>query len=108
VLSFDSLDVEKIKSTIKRVEESAPDLETYELRLKDEKQVDIFRQYSELCLELKFLYVALTRAKKRVIIYDQEAKGRKHIQQYWEHLGAIEVLTPQMLEKPESMTEAQR
>ena len=49
-----------------------------------------------LCIELKFLYVAITRPKRRLIIYDDIAEGRKPIQQYWEKLGVVEVITKEM------------
>lgn len=50
-----------------------------------------------LCIELKFLYVAITRPKKRLIIYDDVSEGRKPIQAYWEALGAIKVITKEMM-----------
>jgi len=36
----------------------------------------VYRKHSSLCIELKYLYVALTRAKKRLIIYDDDAQAR--------------------------------
>ena len=36
----------------------------------------VYRKYAQLCIELKQLYVAITRPKKRLIIYDDEAKTR--------------------------------
>lgn len=36
----------------------------------------IYRKYSLLCIELKFLYVAITRPRKRLIIYDDKIKVR--------------------------------
>ena len=56
-----------------------------------------------LCIELKFLYVAITRAKNRVIIYDDFAQKRSFILAYWEKLGLVQVVTKQMIEDPESM-----
>ncbi|CAD8100117.1 unnamed protein product [Paramecium sonneborni] len=37
-------------------------------------------EYSSLCNELKMLYVCITRAKKRVIIYDDEPAQRSHLE----------------------------
>ncbi len=46
-----------------------------------------------LCVEMKFLYVAITRPKRRLIIYDDAIEGRKPIQSYWEKLNVVEVVT---------------
>lgn len=56
-----------------------------------------------LCIELKFLYVAITRPKRRLIIYDDVADGRKPIQNYWEKLGVISVITKEMVSQPETL-----
>lgn len=34
---------------------------------------NIYRKYALLCVDLKYLYVAITRPKKRLIIYDSDA-----------------------------------
>jgi superfamily I DNA/RNA helicase len=39
----------------------------------------IYRKYSLLCVELKYLYVAITRPRKRLIIYDEKVKIRQPI-----------------------------
>ncbi len=39
----------------------------------------IYRKYSLLCVELKYLYVAITRPRKRLIIYDEKIKIRQPI-----------------------------
>jgi ATP-dependent exoDNAse (exonuclease V) beta subunit len=36
----------------------------------------VYRRFSALCIELKMLYVAITRPKKRLIIYDSQAAER--------------------------------
>lgn len=56
-----------------------------------------------LCIELKFLYVAITRPKRRLIIYDDVADGRKPIQAYWEKLGIINLVTKDMIAEPETL-----
>ena len=50
-----------------------------------------------LCIEMKFLYVAITRPKRRLIIYDDVADGRKPIQNYWEHCNVVDVITKDMI-----------
>ena len=44
-----------------------------------------------LSSELKHLYVAITRAKQRIWICDEDIEYSKPIRTYWEHLGLIEV-----------------
>jgi ATP-dependent exoDNAse (exonuclease V) beta subunit len=56
-----------------------------------------------LCIELKLLYVAITRAKNRVIIYDDFASRREPIQQYWQKLNCVHSVSKDMLDHPESM-----
>ena len=41
-------------------------------------QKDI-NDYAELCSELKMLYTAITRPRKTLIIYDEDAGARKSI-----------------------------
>lgn len=62
-----------------------------------------YRKFSSLCVELKFLYVAITRAKNRVIIYDNASEKRQQIQTYWQRMGVIHVVTKQMMEDPDQM-----
>jgi ATP-dependent exoDNAse (exonuclease V) beta subunit len=52
-----------------------------------------YRKYSNLCVELKFLYVAVTRAKNRVIIYDNYESKRKPVLDYWSKMGVTHVVT---------------
>lgn len=40
-------------------------------------------KYSLLCSELKQLYVATTRPRKRLVIYDTDVEKRQHILNYW-------------------------
>jgi ATP-dependent exoDNAse (exonuclease V) beta subunit len=62
------------------------------LRLKRHRD-EIYRKFSMLCIEMKFLYVAITRPKRRLIIYDDVADGRKPLQNYWEKMGVVDVVT---------------
>jgi hypothetical protein len=67
-----------------------------QLNVKRERK-EIYRKFSMLCIELKFLYVAITRPKRRLIIYDDFVEGRKPIQNYWEKLGLVDFVTRDML-----------
>ena len=58
----------------------------------------IYRKYALLCVELKYLYVAITRPKKRLIIYDSDVKQRGPIQRVWETLELINVVSATMIE----------
>jgi tetratricopeptide (TPR) repeat protein len=52
---------------------------------------------SLLCTELKHLYVAVTRPKKNLIIFDEEPEKRRFMQEYWDYMDVV-----QFLEKKES------
>ena len=58
---------------------------------------EVYRKFSMLCIEMKFLYVAITRPKRRLIIYDDAVEGRKPIQNYWEKCNVIDVVTKEMI-----------
>jgi len=45
--------------------------------------------YNELCAELKMLYVAVTRSRKRLIIFDSDTSRRLLITDLWSRLGLI-------------------
>mmetsp|Transcript_20409 Transcript_20409/g.17730 ORF Transcript_20409/g.17730 Transcript_20409/m.17730 type:complete len:169 (+) Transcript_20409:3579-4085(+) len=58
--------------------------------------------YTVLCNELKMLYVAITRPKNRLIIYDDKKdkmEGRKAFQYYWGELGLCELVSKKILEE---------
>lgn len=61
-----------------------------------------------LCTELKFLYVAITRPKKRLFIYDHDNEARKPIESIWTKLGAVKHITREMIVemKQKRLTEA--
>ena len=50
---------------------------------------EIARVYGQLCVELKHLYVAITRPKKRLFIYDADQEARKPIESIWREVDAI-------------------
>ncbi|KAM3131735.1 hypothetical protein pb186bvf_016131 [Paramecium bursaria] len=49
------------------------------------------QQYSVLCNDLKQLYVAITRAKKRFLIYDQDSTNREGLQNLWSQLQLVDI-----------------
>ena len=50
-----------------------------------------------LCTELKFLYVAITRPKKRLFIYDEDTEARKPLEAIWTKLDAVKIITKEEL-----------
>jgi len=50
-----------------------------------------------VCTELKLLYVAITRPKNVLIIYDDEAEERKPIQDYWRKIDAVTFVDRKMM-----------
>jgi tRNA uridine 5-carbamoylmethylation protein Kti12 len=55
------------------------------------------KEFSNLCTELKMLYVCITRPKKRLIIYDDDPSSREAIMKYWEKVNAVDVITEEMI-----------
>lgn len=52
-------------------------------------------KYSLLCTELKMLYVAITRPRKRLIVFDSHFQIRDYVLQYWRQLGVVDELQVQ-------------
>lgn len=50
-------------------------------------------QAKNLCTELKELYVACTRARKRLIVFDEDPANRVPLLNLWEKLEVIETVT---------------
>ena len=67
------------------------------LSLKRERG-EVYRQYAQLCSELKFLYVAITRPKKVLIVYDEDNKLRLPLQTFLSKLNLVEVVSKDMLQ----------
>ncbi|CAD8159005.1 unnamed protein product [Paramecium pentaurelia] len=59
---------------------------------KQKPNLDAFQEYMSLCQDLKQLYVAITRPKKRLIIFDQSNKKRFIIQSIWEKLDVVNIV----------------
>ena len=49
-------------------------------------------RYSGLCVELKHLYTAITRPRKRLIIFDEDPEIRRPLLDYWNSLNYVTVL----------------
>ncbi|CAD8075657.1 unnamed protein product [Paramecium sonneborni] len=49
--------------------------------------------YSALCNEIKQLYVAVTRPRQRLIIYDENPQARQYVQNIWQKLNLIDHFT---------------
>ena len=82
---------------------------SYSLKGEDlQDEGEIQRRYQMLCTELKFLYVAITRPKKRLFIYDHDNEARKPIESIWTKLGAVKHITREMIVemKQKRLTEA--
>lgn len=51
---------------------------------------DVNRQFGLLCVELKHLYVSITRPKKKLIIYDKDMAGKRGIYDFWISQGVAD------------------
>lgn len=56
-------------------------------------------EYSQLCVELKQLYVAVTRPRNRLIIYDENVTKRAKIQKLWESLDLVDIVSQSEIQK---------
>jgi len=84
------------KKVVKSVVTNEDEEVSIELKLKKERSL-VYRQFAQLCTELKFLYVAITRPKKVLLVYDTDNALRKPLQDFWNKLGLIHVVTKEML-----------
>jgi hypothetical protein len=46
--------------------------------------------------------VCITRPKKRLIIYDEDPSTRDIILKYWQRLGAVDIITEDMISERQS------
>jgi len=75
---------------------SLEDLENQTPKLSCSKAINI-KKYSLLCTELKQLYVAITRPKVRLIIYDDKPEAREKMQSFWQKIGSSSFQTSEEL-----------
>lgn len=54
---------------------------------------EIYWQFGLLCIELKHLYVCITRPKQRLLIYDEDSWNRTDITKFWTTLNLVEVVS---------------
>ena len=59
---------------------------------------DHFENYGMLCNEFKQLYVALTRPRNRIVIYDDNVEKRVNVENYWKSLSLVQVINKNILE----------
>mmetsp|Transcript_28153 Transcript_28153/g.27860 ORF Transcript_28153/g.27860 Transcript_28153/m.27860 type:complete len:410 (+) Transcript_28153:265-1494(+) len=67
------------------------DLQNHVPKLRHKGYFDISK-YALLCTELKHLYVAVTRPKKRLIIYDDDPENRFFMQEFWKMMDVVRKL----------------
>ncbi|CAD8203304.1 unnamed protein product [Paramecium octaurelia] len=91
---------------------SCKDINQYEVELTILKQIKSNRKQHQdaikknhskpnltLQYELKQLYVAVTRPKKKLIIFDQQLQNRQYIQKIWEELEIVEIIYDTQLQQ---------
>ena len=63
----------------------------YHIQMAEEyaSESDIQRKFSQLCSELKFLYVAITRPRNRLFIYDEDSQNRAPLDKIWRRIDAV-------------------
>lgn len=62
-------------------------------------------KYGVLCNELKELYTAITRARKKLIIYDQNPEKGKKIKEIWKTLNIVDSFSDEDFEFNENHNE---
>ena len=101
---MENLDVDIINSTQKQCDHSS-NIKVFNLQNDDEfleyqeiiakpklKHIGIDK-FGDLCNELKELYTAVTRARKKLIIYDQNTKKGDKIKEIWKSLNLLEFIS---------------
>ena len=58
-------------------------------KMANESDDSMYRKFGQLCIELKFLYVAITRPRNRLFIYDENVEAMEPIMRIWAQIGAI-------------------
>jgi hypothetical protein len=54
-------------------------METYTTYELNQSRSDVNRIFGLLCIELKHLYVSITRPKQRLLIYETDERSRREI-----------------------------
>ena len=86
----------RVLSTLKKLNENIhyrpknfADLENSVPKLRSHSTIDQSK-LSLLCTELKHLYVAVTRPKKNLVIFDEDPASRRYMQDYWDYMEVVE------------------
>jgi len=84
---------------------------TYSLQQNGAFEIDeseLSRKFSQLCTELKFLYVAITRPRNKLYIVDESVDARKAIEDIWSRIGAVEFITKDQVKQSYEDEQAQK
>lgn len=88
----------KVLSNIKRMDSFASykpkNFEDFTNAVPKLKCMGLFDQskLSLLCTELKHLYVAVTRPKKNLIIFDEDPEKRRFMEEFWKYMDAVDIV----------------
>ena len=110
------LDATEVSSPYQPSEEEKGD-EAATTRLENDSEVrtilhlktefsEVYRKFAQVCTELKLLYVAVTRPRKLLIIYDDDFSIRNPLQKHWAKVGVVDIITPAMVADPATMSES--
>jgi hypothetical protein len=102
-------DFEQLQIREDEIIEEEKDLEEYEIVKNVSTKTKVIhaeRNYGLLCTELKHLYTAITRPRKRLIIFDEDPTKRNSLFRYWNKLDYITVISESAFD-PESPTKVQ-
>ena len=67
---------------------------------------DYFENYGMVCNEFKQLYVALTRPRNRIVIYDDNIVKRQPMERYWKNLNLVQTINKDILESANAAAES--
>ena len=58
---------------------------------------EVYRKFAQVCTELKLLYVAITRPRKLLLIYDENPVQRAPLLKHWSRIGVIDIVNQNMV-----------
>lgn len=67
-----------------------------------------FSKLSMLCNEFKQLYVALTRPRNRIVIYDDNIEKREEIERYWKDLNLVQIINKKKLDAQSAASDSNK
>ncbi|CAI2383785.1 unnamed protein product [Moneuplotes crassus] len=91
---LDSKEYNKLITRLKNEESKDDSIEYEEISVlkSDKKLKEMDRKYGILNVELKYLYVSITRPKTNLIIYDSDPTNRAPMTHYWDSQGLIDIV----------------